>query len=606
MHMTVNTQALNIEFIMPALEAIRDMGGRPFLVGGFVRDHFFQEIHKRPVESKDIDVEVFGLSFEQLAEALSPFGRVDLVGQSFAVAKLSTGNGDVDFSLPRRDNRKGIGHKGFEVEVNTNMTLEEAASRRDITWNAISINPFTGEIHDPFNGVNDIFFKRVHPVSEAFKEDPLRVLRVAQFLPRFDGWTSSSMDIMAQSIAGEFKTLPKERIVEEFRKLLVKGVRPSSGFMFLKDVGWLSHFPELMAMVGVKQDEVWHPEGTVDLHTWHCLDAGATWCEKNNITGEQRWVIMLGILCHDMGKPATTVFSDGHWRAPAHDTAGVEPSRSFVNSLVAHEGQHNFDLADKVATLTELHMRHIVPSVSSKMVRRVMHTLDKVGLTMEDLVAVMVADHNGRPFTGELIVHENVQAMLDISKTIDQSAEGIKPILMGRHVIAGKHCILNKPLKPGPEVGILLKKAFEAQLDEVFTDMEGALTWLDSQFISPQGVEEQAIFEGRYLTIDFKTGRITINPEGQIDIRDWFDRGWRHDAIMYELFEDIMSNSELVFETQWPLYSGYVLFFGKLDDNDSNYHCYPDSPILKHDCMFELPTESLLEKGYVVFDMYKR
>src|SRR6188768_1237701 len=113
------------------------------LVGGCVRDWLLD------IPNKDFDVEAFGVNYEQLAGALSRWGRTDLVGRSFGVVKLTTGTGQTyDFSIPRRDSKVAPGHKGFEVSFDPGITPREAAARRDFTINALMYDPRSREVLD--------------------------------------------------------------------------------------------------------------------------------------------------------------------------------------------------------------------------------------------------------------------------------------------------------------------------------------------------------------------------------------------------------------------------------------------------------------------------
>src|SRR5690242_4333205 len=157
--------------------AVRASGGRALIVGGWVRDRLM-----RPEsDATNIDLEVFGLASDGLPRLLESFGRVEAVGESFQVYKL----GDLDVSLPRRDSKAGRGHKGFIVVGDPDMSIEEAARRRDFTVNAISWDPLTDEYFDPFGGRDDIARRVLRMVDAAtFADDSLRVLRAVQFAAR--------------------------------------------------------------------------------------------------------------------------------------------------------------------------------------------------------------------------------------------------------------------------------------------------------------------------------------------------------------------------------------------------------------------------------------
>ena len=128
-------------------QAVHDAGGRALLVGGCVRDALMGR------ESKDWDVEVYGLAPPALRALLERFGRVDAVGEAFTVYKLGA---ELDVSIPRRERKAGRGHRGFVIEGDPQMSIAEAARRRDFTINAILADPLTDEIIDPFDGRTDI------------------------------------------------------------------------------------------------------------------------------------------------------------------------------------------------------------------------------------------------------------------------------------------------------------------------------------------------------------------------------------------------------------------------------------------------------------------
>ena len=275
---------------------------RAFLVGGCVRDALLG----LPA-GKDYDIEVFGVEYDRLMAALSRWGRTDLVGRSFGVVKLSTGSGcQYDFSLPRRDSKVAPGHKGFRIEFDAAITLPEAAGRRDFTINSLMYDPRTGEVLDFFGGRADLENRVLRHASEAFAEDPLRVLRGMQFAGRFDLKAAPETVALCRRIKGSYAELAVERVREEWFKWAQRSERPSAGLRFLVDTEWAGHFPEIQALNGTVQEPEWHPEGDVFTHTCHCCDALAGLEEWRRADAESRIVYMLAILAHDFGKPATT------------------------------------------------------------------------------------------------------------------------------------------------------------------------------------------------------------------------------------------------------------------------------------------------------------
>lgn len=222
------------------LDRIAASGAEPLVVGGTVRDSL-----ATGAVPKDVDVEVHGVSnMDELVELLKRNGyRVDEVGKSFGVIKTVLPNGmDIDISLPRRDNLVGEGHRGFEVEVDASLSLTEAAARRDFTINALYYDHRQQVILDAHGGMADWEAKRLRHVSDAFSEDPLRVLRAMQFASRFDLTLAPETAAEAKSIKGQFSSLSTERVQEEWRKLFTKGKSMERGLAALHETGWDEHF----------------------------------------------------------------------------------------------------------------------------------------------------------------------------------------------------------------------------------------------------------------------------------------------------------------------------------------------------------------------------
>jgi len=431
------------------------------LVGGCVRDGLLG------IPNKDFDVEVFRVNYEQLARALTRWGRTDLVGRSFGVVKLTTRDGQTfDFSIPRRDSKVAPGHKGFEVSFDLAITPKEAAARRDFTINALMFDPRRGEVLDFFGGREDLQKRVLRHTSEAFAEDPLRVLRGMQFAARFDLCPAPETVALCRRIKGSYSELAVERVREEWCKWAEKSVVPSRGLKFLVETEWVEHFPEVGALIGTPQDPEWHPEGDVFTHTCHCLDALAKLPAWLQAEVDTRRVLSLAVLAHDFAKPQTThqALKDGRMRivSPGHEEAGGPLAEQFLQRI-------NMPLAvrERVIPLVANHLAHL-QTPSDRAVRRLAKRLEPA--TIQELVVVMTADQFGRP-PKPPVVAEGILALEARASALDVQASAPQAILMGRHLI-------ELGLEPGRDFGVILEAAYEAQLEGKFFAASEALRWL--------------------------------------------------------------------------------------------------------------------------------
>jgi tRNA nucleotidyltransferase (CCA-adding enzyme) len=377
------------------LDALEEEGGEVYSVGGCTRDLF---LHETP---KDIDLEIHNLTAEQLVAVLSQFGNVSLIGKSFGVYQIA--GMDIDFSLPRTESKFGPGHKDFDVTVDPYMGVVESARRRDFTINAIYMNEGNGEIIDPFGGEEDIDQRVLRVVDpKTFVEDPLRVLRGAQFCARFGLVAEKETIRLCRRIKNEYNTIPKERVMGELEKLLLKGMYPSLGIQFLRDTEWLEHWPELNNLWGVPQDPGHHPEGDVDKHVLEVIDrAGGI---STMLWANDRLVYMLAALLHDVGKYTHTYYRTEpkhltHWKASrpnnsrivsyGHDHAGEELALSFLQRVTEET-----ELLERVPRLVKHHMSPLLMQNSRD---KGFRKLAKEGAEMEMIGYLSWADKGQRP-----------------------------------------------------------------------------------------------------------------------------------------------------------------------------------------------------------------
>lgn len=411
---------------------IRELGGRALLVGGSVRDRLLG------TEAKDLDLEVFGVRPERVLEL---FPQANTVGRAFGVIKV----GNIDIAFPRRETKTSAGHKGFKIECDPGLSIAEAAARRDFTINAIYFDPLTEEYLDPYGGRRDLAAGILRQVSNHFSEDPLRVLRAMQFIARFDLTAAPELVETCRKMKPE--GLPRERLFEEWSKLLLKGRKISKGLNFLRETGWVKYYPELDALIGCEQDPGWHPEGDVWNHTLECLDRMKT----------KDIVVALAVLCHDFGKPYCTKFDPekGRIRSLGHDVIGVEYAISFLRRLTNEER-----ILKEVPPLVKYHMAphaYWRDQVGDAAVRRLAARVVRI----DRLLKVAAADNTDPQALAWL--KERSEAM-QIARNVP------KPLVLGRH-------LLSVGFKPGPRMGEVLKATYEAQLDGKFFDLQNGVKY---------------------------------------------------------------------------------------------------------------------------------
>jgi tRNA nucleotidyltransferase (CCA-adding enzyme) len=431
---------------------VREGGGRALLVGGWPRDRLLGR------ESKDIDIEVFGLTSEALRPILQSFGKVETVGESFQVFKI----GDIDVSLPRRESKSGRGHRGFEVSGDPSMTFEEAARRRDFTINAIGWDPLSAEFIDPFHGREDLRQRTLRVVDPAtFGDDSLRVLRAVQFAARFELIVEEETRAICRRIP--LDDLPAERVWGEIDKLL-QAARPSSGLALALDLGIVERlFPELHALVGCPQEPEWHPEGDVWVHTLQVIDRARQ--RIDDLSRPEQVAVMLGAVTHDFGKPATTAFLDGRIRSIDHEEQGVAPASLFLDRLNVFSLE-GYDVRRQVLGMVAQHLKpgmwfKVKDEVGDGAFRRLAQKVD-----LQLLARLAKADCLGRQ-PG----HFNCQAMdwfLERARALGVEHRPPSPILLGRH-------LLELGEKPGPRMGAILKAVYEQQLDGKVTNLDEAI-----------------------------------------------------------------------------------------------------------------------------------
>ncbi|MBI4850669.1 MAG: HD domain-containing protein [Acidobacteria bacterium] len=462
--------------------AIEKENGRAFLVGGLVRDQAMVELNLISkadlAPARDFDIEAYQITAEKLHTLLSSFGRVDTVGEAFTVYKLGFGRGkdriELDVSLPRRESKTGKGHRGFTVTGDPSMTIEEAARRRDFTINAIMCNPLTGEILDPYQGIEDLKTRSLRVVDpKTFIEDSLRVLRAMQFAARFEFTVTEDTKALCQTI--DLKDLPCERILAEIEKLLLRAKKPSIGWQVGLEMGVIDQlFPELKALVGCPQEKDWHPEGDVWVHTLQAIDEATLLI--NDLPKAQKITVMLAVLFHDLGKPSTTKEIDGRIRSLAHEEAGVKPTEKMLDRLNIHTID-SYHVREQVIALVANHLKpgqfyKQRDTITDGAFRRLARKCE-----MDLLYLVAKADSLGRHAIDAPEPNAEAQEWFRervLSLGVEKSAP--EALLLGRH-------LLELGLKPGRQIGEITRAVYELQLDGKVTNLAEAIN-VAKDFIS--------------------------------------------------------------------------------------------------------------------------
>ncbi len=414
--------------------AVSEKGGRAYFVGGYVRDLV------RGGRLKDIDIEVHGIDRDSLFELLSHLGEVTEYGKSFGILGIA-GYG-IDIALPRGEKAVGSGHRDFEISLDENMGTYNACLRRDFTVNALMQDILTGEITDHFGGLGDLKNGILrHVNSQSFAEDPLRVLRGAQFTSRFNMKISEDTKELFGGI--DISVLSRERVMEELLKALLGSDKPSVFFEVLRETDKLGDwFPELSALIGIEQNPVYHSEGDAWTHTMMVLDEAVKFKSRAEIERG----FMLSALCHDFGKAVSTVVIDGVIHAYNHETEGLPLIERFMKRLTNEN-----KLIGYVLNMCRYHMKPRVLAGAKSSFKSTNKLFD-ASVDPMGLIYLSEADSQGKIPKGDPKQLDFLLERLDVYTELMK-----EPHVTGADLIA-------RGLKEGGELGEALKYAHKLRL----------------------------------------------------------------------------------------------------------------------------------------------
>lgn len=452
------------------------------LVGGFVRDLFLG------LRSKDVDIEVYGLTYEKIFQILKRHFHVNFVGQSFGTIKVDN---EIDINIPRRESKSRVGHKGFDFLFEPNLDLHTAFSRRDFTINAIGIR-CDGSIYDPFDGRNDIENKILRAPTHEFCEDPLRVLRGMQFAARF-GFTMESETVEhCKRVFNEFNTLSAERVWSEWSKWGLKGIEPSRGLFLLQETGWIQHFPEIAGLINVTKihqtnstDKICDSENAF-VNTAKICDVAVKIADEFNFDDDERLVLIFGALCHNFGKTDLNkidgkIDNDLSFQKMYGSISNLKSGTKFPNSVspslhLANQFLERFKpplrILERVLAIVGERLTEKFVSeqcvIDNVILRRLAVRLEPSCIRIWTALcrAMILADGNTN------LIRQVDECELRAAKLGIINSKP-KPILQGRDLVT-------IGVKPGREMGKILDYAYEAQLDGIFNNIDEAIIWYNN------------------------------------------------------------------------------------------------------------------------------
>lgn len=398
---------------------IREAGGRAFLVGGWVRDALLGK------SCRDYDVEVYDMAQDALVPILSKYGRTNLVGKAFGVIHLAMKGLSLDFSFPRTESKVGYGHRGFVVHTDEKLSFKEAALRRDFTINAMGMELPELTLCDPYGGIEDLKRHTLRHVGPAFAEDSLRILRGVQFASRFGCTLAPETVELCRTLS--LDDLSVERLFEEFKKWLLKPGKPSLGLRAFLDIKLDEYFPEINPFKGS-----WETLGAI-------LDNMAVLRSSND----------------------------------KEDFLSEAQAMEFAfAALLCGNADSSLKFLERITN--ETHLLKVVPqllSAYSNLETSIVEdipSLRRLAVRLGGLkLLCLLVKITPQEFFDDANFADKLWAVANENDLLEAAPQ---PYLTGK-------MLMDLGVKPGKQMGEIIKKSFELQLDGKITSAEAALEW---------------------------------------------------------------------------------------------------------------------------------
>lgn len=420
------------------LKQIRSAGFIAFFAGGAVRDKLLGRV------PKDYDIATNALP-EQIENL---FPKTVAVGKAFGVIMVVQNGIETEVATFREDAGYQDGRRPDSVHF---CGAEEDAKRRDFTINGMFYDPANDEIIDYVGGKEDLEKKLIRAIGDPdrrFAEDHLRMLRAVRFAHTLEFEMDPATRAAIQAHAPDLAKISIERIENEFSRTLTESIRPGDALADLVDLGLMEHIlPEVLQLIGQEQPPEFHPEGDVFVHT----------CLMLNLMKNPDRALAYTVLLHDIAKPATAFMGEDRIRFHGHETVGARMAEEILRRLKLPTKE-----IKQIVIAIAGHMRFKdVQKMNKSTLRKLMGT-DTFDLELE-LHRV--------DCTGSHRMLENYDFLLEKAEEMEN-----EPVLP-EHWVTGRD-LIDLGIDPGPQIGKLLKAAYDAQLEGRFETRDDLLTWL--------------------------------------------------------------------------------------------------------------------------------